>query len=293
MQTASDLPSARPKCPKIFAWFVIAGFDLSELRYLNDPVHLSVKLHRFNMSHASRAGTGIISQGCLIDLVQELGKAVTGLTVHQLTSKVDVMNFGIAEKVASPRIINLLKEPHQAATKFFLELSHCVQVAYIKEDTDVLGRMTKGWQAAFMSRIWRKYVKEGSKKQSQDGTLSLEHDFMSRNSYVCIELNGHCLLEFAIQCRNLGKPELFVPFQTNSQDCESMFRTLRSMATTLNTAVSLKLHEVLHKVRRIQVLEEIKSTVDSEFYKFHEKKCQRVKYIAESIPSDEELNARL
>lgn len=294
MQRSLELPSLS-KCPKVFDWFFSAKWDLNDSIHINDQTHLAVKLYRRLMNQAMHIGDGIGSQGCLIDLIETLGKNETLLCPSQLTSKSDAMNFDIADKVASERIVNLLTEPEQSATKFYLQLILYVKHAYIDTTQEVLQRLYYSWYVVFATRIWRSHiVSQTTKKKSKTerSAITLQEDFITRNAYVCIEINGHSLLLFVCQSREMGKPELFLPYQTSSQDCENFFRSLRSMASTFFTVINLKVHEVLHKIRRLMKLEEIKNSMDPDLFQFHKKNTKSL-YIPSSLPSDEEINEKI
>ena len=77
-----------------------------------------------------------------------------------------------------------------------------------------------------------------------DSAYSMENNFFSLNAYLCIEINAHAIILLIMRLRN--RKELFKPWLTGSQSCESYFRTARSCTPTESTQV-LPLTGSLHK----------------------------------------------
>lgn len=102
------------------------------------------------------------------------------------------------------------------------------------------------------------------------------------------KLNAHGILLFMIQCRELGKPELFLVDLTGSQDCESSFRALRSMSSTFYTVVNFDVKEVLERAKRIQATARImKNVQDFEFARNERKKKS---FVPDVLLNDDEIN---
>ncbi|KAL1488717.1 hypothetical protein ABEB36_014516 [Hypothenemus hampei] len=72
-------------------------------------------------------------------------------------------------------------------------------------------------------------------------------------------MNAHGLLNAIFRAVKSESINVFLPWQYNSQTCESFFRMLRSMSTTFSTVVNCSLLDVIHKVKRIQLQENISS----------------------------------
>lgn len=86
--------------------------------------------------------------------------------------------------------------------------------------------------------------------------ITMQKNFLSQNLYACIELNGHSILLFHNYCRDLKKPELFLPSLLKSQTNESAFSTLRSMSSTRSTIVSFDVYEIVSRFNRLNVAEQ-------------------------------------
>lgn len=113
-------------------------------------------------------------------------------------------------------------------------------------------------------------------------------NFITTNLATCIEINGQGLTNFLHECREIGRPELFLPFLLNSQHSESAFRSWRSIFTVRSTKVNLDIKEVEERSTRLQVMEEAPTTI-ADFYMVTKK--QKGQFIPESLLSDEEISA--
>ena len=54
----------------------------------------------------------------------------------------------------------------------------------------------------------------------------------------------------------------FVPWLYSSQPCEQLFRTTRSLTSTLNTVVNFRIQEIMNRIRRIETLNEIPNELE-------------------------------
>lgn len=80
----------------------------------------------------------------------------------------------------------------------------------------------------FFLRLWRLWLKSNQK-------FSISDNFISLNTYVCLEINAKALLDAIDLLKTLDSPELFLPWLFSSQACESFFRSLRSLSSTYST----------------------------------------------------------
>lgn len=281
MQEMSGLSCQCDRVPKLFKSFFFAKWSPENSCVINDPMHLFVKLFRRLMLRTMMIGVLLAARAILVELLERHGKAVCGLTPSHLTQLKDAMNYDVALKTCSERIINLLTEPNQLATKLFIQLNHYIRLAFIERDTDVETRIYYAWYIVFFCRIWRSHV------LSTKGR-TLKNDFLSSNSYVCIEINAHNLLLFLVKCRDLNMPHLFLPFLASSQDCEGLFRLFRALGTTFHTTVNFNVLELLHKARRVAAVIQFEDLIDPKFFKF-EKKQKAEPFVPKMLPTDEKL----
>lgn len=71
---------------------------------------------------------------------------------------------------------------------------------------------------------------------------------ITSNAYTCMELNAHAIVMLLDMCRE--SPEQFLVLCFSSQPAEELFRELRSMTTTLETAVEFSMREIGDRIRR-------------------------------------------
>lgn len=98
-----------------------------------------------------------------------------------------------------------------------------------------------------MVRGWRNWC---SKRKSLK-------DCITANAYYSLELNAHALISFIVYCREKNAPEQFLISALSSQQCEHLFRFVRSMSTTKQTVVNCTIKEFTDRLKRITLQFEI------------------------------------
>lgn len=68
-----------------------------------------------------------------------------------------------------------------------------------------------------------------------------------------------------VQLKNANKNHLFQPHQYGSQQCESMFRQIRSFTSTYSTVANCSVKEILERISKIQLQNDIISKNGSNF----------------------------
>lgn len=280
MQTTASIPTLNSDCPQEFKWFFFGAWDTPFL-CIQDAIHMCVKAFRRLMSKQLRIGSGLASRSILLSLLENSPKMLTGLSTNELTDNKDAMNYGIVEKVCSDKIISKLTQPQEFATKAYLKLIRHIMRAYIEPDSTPTERIESAFYTVFVCRLWKESI--GATKDT-----NLKENFITTNLHVCVELNAHALLRFMIKCRDLDKPELFLPSQTGSQQCESTFRTWRSMTTTFFTAINFDMKELLQKIKRLFFMEKI-ATSDINF-NFARQNKKSSTFIPKNLPTNDEIN---
>lgn len=127
------------------------------------------------------------------------------------------------------------------------------------------------WGLLFLERIsliWRwvlflRLYGYGASGSFKIGTLWITL-LQLGNSYTCIEVNAHSLIITIIRKLRSGAHKHFLPWLYNSQPCEKVFRTARSMTSTHSTVVNFSQLELQYRVRRIDVQNEISATLNSD-----------------------------
>ena len=207
------------KHPENWKWFR-AKYSTS-IAYVQDPVHVAVKL-KTRMTKPSI----FLPIGRYLAGVHHLQLAMTsfpkdqhGLRIRDINHK-DKQNFEAVMRITHPTFLRVLQQiPDAQGTIEFLRVLRCVVDSYLDEKITPLERIHKAWYAVFFCRCWHKWVMNSKE-------YSIQNNFITENSYSCIELNAHSLItQFLIACKSGYN---FLPWLCGSQSCEKLFRTLRS-----------------------------------------------------------------
>lgn len=120
----------------------------------------------------------------------------------------------------------------------YLEAIENITSSYLNKSLKPLERIYRIWHSTFMLRIWRHNI-------MREDSYNLEHNFVSSNSYNCLEILAHSLILASIALREDNSPELFLPWLWTSQACESYFRAARSFTSAESTQINFSLKEFL------------------------------------------------
>lgn len=158
------------------------------------------------------------------------------------------MNFEAIDKMSSDKVLVLLHQVENSkATLHYLKLTRSVIDAFLNKNLKVSTRIYLLWKTVFFLRLWRQWLKENH--------YSIQKDFITFNTYTCIELNAHALLLLIEKCKESGLPLL--PWLYSSQPCEKIFRQTRAMTSTFSTVVKFCMLDILRRLTRIQCINEI------------------------------------
>lgn len=293
MKIVSEIPRAPTcDCPEIFRWFFNGAWNPPYFN-LQDGMHMVVKAFRALMTKNLQIGMGFGNKAILVSLTKTTPKMLTGISTSELVDDKDKMNYGIAERVCSQKVIDRLTNPDEQPTKSFLKFMRHIITAYVNSAATPEERLYSSWFLAFYCRIWKEFfttikrVENLAIRKKDALNPTLERNFISSNLHSCIDVNGHSLLLYHNKCRDLKKPELFLPSKANSQPCEGEFRIFRSMSTTRSTVVDFDIKELLQKAKRLSALKEISSS--SKDFVFEQKRKKET-FIPITLCRDEEIN---
>lgn len=124
------------------------------------------------------------------------------------------MNYAIAEKVCSKKVTDKLTRPEEQATKIYLLLLRAIITAYIDPRTNPETRIYSSRYCALFCRMWKEYLATAvpkGKKANDTVKKTVDRNFITSNLHACFEVNGHNSLLLHNQCRDLKRPELFLP----------------------------------------------------------------------------------
>lgn len=137
------------------------------------------------------------------------------------------------------------------ATVKYLELCSQITSSYLDNNLEPLERVYRIWNALYFLRCWRIWI------QSRDNKHTLSENFVSRNLYLCVEINSHALIYLIRSIRNSQQSYLFVPTKFSSQPCEFLFRQMRSMGTVNFTKINFTMNELLHMIGRVELINKL------------------------------------
>lgn len=183
---------------------------------------------------------------------------------HELTPTVfddrDRQNFSSVLRICDPKVTSLMKKyVHESdGTVTFLQILHDVIEAYRNPNISPLERIEKMWYSLFLLRIWRQYIVSNDE-------LNLKDNFISMNCYSCIELNAHSLILLMLHLKDINMPHFFMTQLFESQPCENFFRQIRSFTSTYSTVVNCSVKEVLGRIKKLQLQNDISNRSDFEF----------------------------
>ena len=178
-------------------------------------VHLAVKLkcRLLKPSIILPMGSYIASSAHLHILVQLIGKDKHGIRAKDLDSK-DKQNFAAVEHlIKASHFLSAL--PDVLGTKCYLEVTKVAVYSYLDKSISPEQRLEEIWYATFFFWFWRQWV-------TMQKSFTLKNNFITSNSYMCIEINAHSLLAYTIMMRDTynDQPEVFTPWLMGSQSCE-------------------------------------------------------------------------
>lgn len=172
----------------------------------------------------------------------------------------DRQNYSSVLRMISEKVICLLEQRvlGSQGTITFLKMIRDVIDAFSTKNFTPLERIRKMWYTVFLMRIWREFIH--SRKD-----YTLKNNFVTQNCHSCIELNAHNLVLIILALKKENKPDQFLPFLYNSQTCEEFFRQIRSFTSTYSTKANCSVKEILERISKIQLLNDITTSTAFKF----------------------------
>lgn len=222
--------------------------------FIQDPPHIGTKMRQRILRVDGFLPMGIFF--VLISHVKEImdkyPKSEHCLTDNDL-SPTDKMNFKSVQKLIHENVLNLLTiDPEHRATLQYLKILKCCLEPYLSKTLCVRERIYQIWYAIMFLRLWKTWI-------PLEGAYKICLHFITPQTHACIELNGHMLIIAALKFS--GSPN-FLPWLMSSQCCESLFRQLRSMGSTFSTVINMSMLDMLHKLKRLQIIETAPDQLD-------------------------------
>lgn len=239
---AADIPMG--------CWFGTANIPFwtdANIVPIQDAVHITTKMRMRLKSRSMKIGSVEIRWDDLRDLCSDPGG--TSWRKYRFLRAVDIsgrnpMSFPAVLNMTSDEILNAAKGSSRFKGIFFyLSLMRMARISMFEGSLDI-EKLTIAWELVFILRFWRADAMESG---------SLLSDFLTRNVYVCIELNAFSLSVLALE----GDYALLSDL--GSQTTERLYRSLRAMNTMLTDSVTFSMLEFHIRDRRRCLIEKLQS----------------------------------
>ncbi|CAF1363449.1 unnamed protein product [Rotaria sordida] len=228
---------------------------------MQDGIHLVTKIRNRLLSETASMSINNqeIDVNHLFYIIQNYPKIDHNL-VHSDVFPHDRQNYSSCLKITSDDVLNLLKHINASATYVYLYLLKLIILTYVKADTDILARLYYGWIVTFSYRMWWSslQIKRNFSQKEKDNC------FITRAAWLSSELNVHCLTAIIILVSEGRLPSYAINTHLfSSQPCEATFRSARSLTGTLSSITNFSVFEFLQKIGKISILNQIKSTEET------------------------------
>lgn len=236
-------------------WFTCDSKNIKLPFYAQDPTHIGTKMRNFLLRSTKKlipfGPKHFIELEHLYVLMDTVSKDQHLLTSSTLNPN-DRQNFPSVLRMCNEKVTTLLKSEvkNSGGTVVFLETMRDILDSYMDITLSPLARVEKLWYRVFILRIWRKFISSHAK-------YSLKDNFLTSNCYSCVELNAHSLVLCILYLKKHNLDAWFLPHLYSSQPCESIFRQFRSFTSTFSTVANCSVKEVLSRISKIQLQNEI------------------------------------
>ena len=224
-------------------WFILPRLSLFSVS--QDTVHLGVKLKARLMKPGILLPLGVYVAAAadLKMIFEHYGKEVHNIRMKDLDHR-DRQNFDAVDHLTSEAVITLLDRCGCLGTKVYLKMIRYIIDSFLCKDLEPKKRISQCWTAVFFFRYWRQWILDNSE-------YNLKNNFITRNAYLCAEINGHCLISFLLVCKSVNLP--LMPWLLGSQPCEQLFQAARSMSSVYSTMINFSLLGLLRRLHRIHI----------------------------------------
>lgn len=230
-------------------WFN-SQMDTNTYHPIQDTVHIGTRFRNRLLTDSLKMGKFDIKVHHLSSLIEKFTKEKHNLCATTVSPK-DRQNFESVLRICDEKIIDLLANVDGSeGTILYLRVLSSILRSYLDPSLKPVERVRHIWFATFVLRIWKTFI-------MQARNYTVKDNFISQNCYVCVEINAHSIVHLMLQLREKGLDHLFQPLMLGSQQCESIFRQIRSMTSTYSTVTNCSLLEIINRISKIELQNEI------------------------------------
>lgn len=246
-----DLIQLGVRSPYFPVWFNASVSGDFNLIPIQDTIHIGTKFRNRMLSRPLKFGKHQINIDHLKQLLKAVSKEQHKLTEETIQAK-DRMNFKTVLKICNSEVIGLLEKhiPKSEGTVLYLRVLDNILRSFLDTSLSLLERIKFLWFSLFILRIWKEHIlnTKGS---------TLYQDFVTTNAYHCVEINAHGLIFFILFLKENNLDHLFLPDLLGSQQCEAIFRQIRSLSSTFSTVTNASMLEIIGKISKIELMNDI------------------------------------
>lgn len=208
---------------------------------IQDPIHIGTKFRNRLLNNMMKMGEYEIKVSHLLFLIDEFTKEKHNLCATTVNPK-DRQNFDSVLRICDDKVIDLLMSVRGSeGTILYLRVLSNILRSFLDPRLKPIERIRHIWFATFVLRIWKTFTLQSKQYNVND-------HFLSQNCYVCVEINAHSIVHLMLQLRETELDHLFQPLLLGSQQCESIFRQIRSMTSTYSTVTNCSLLETRQRM---------------------------------------------
>lgn len=232
------------------AWFNTEfSFDTDYIP-VQDMFHIGTKFRNGMLNKSMKFGKHNISVKHLEYVVTKFTKEKHKLCMSTVNPK-DRMNVDSVIRICDEKVISLLSlVTGSEGTVLFLKILNKILRSFLDITLTVLERIRYIWFAVFILRIWREFIVCSK-------YYTLDKHFLTTNCYSCVEINAHSLVILVLYLRERKLDHFFHPEMFSSQQCESIFRQIRSLSSTYSTVTNCNVLELIQKISKIELQNQI------------------------------------
>lgn len=241
---------------------------------MQDSIHLTNKLKNrlFDSANDLEIGEFLATINHIRILMDNTSKDLHKLAnsdINANDSSRDKMNSESTRKICTNEVIELVENNvvGSSGTVAYLRMIRAIYNAFIELEISSIDRLYFGYYAICFIRIWRNNVSGNA-----------NDNFITNNVWTSIEINFVYLLDLVLK----GDGHMSIIW--NSQTCEELFRTLRSLSTYGLTEINFTLLEALEKINRVRQIQDLSYDLRDTFVLIENEKMKSDKSFKHKVP---------